>query len=216
MADDPAPAQDPAHPKRQSHHLGLPLPSGQVAAFYEHDGVPLLVNEAPLRDIALDEEVEIERRRGPDLQTSTTERRRALAGRLGEGGATHSRSRQFARAQMDAVHAVEITNARIHPPCVELRLTGLRDGTQLVRADKPPFMHNGFQTFRLTVPAEGSATFRYQTANTRYSPEPDLGRGRLWFIPARSLPPGSERGVRTCATRSGGVRAHAPRGVVRA
>ena len=82
-------------------------------------------------------------------------------------GAFHLRSRDI-----EATRRVELTNARNQPSVVELRLTPL-DGTQLARADHIPFMRNGRQTFRLTVPAEGSATVHYQTVDTRYSPEPD-------------------------------------------
>jgi hypothetical protein len=156
----------------KAHHLDLPLPSGKVATFYEREGVPLLVHEAPLRDISLDEEVEIEAGEAPDLRvTCVTERRKVDAATVKKlpliPGAFHLRSRDI-----DATHRVEITNARNQPSVVELRLT-LTDGTQLARADLTPFMHNGHQTFRLTVPAEGSATVRYQTVDTRYSPEPN-------------------------------------------
>jgi len=75
-------------------------------------------------------------------------------------------------SEIDSTYRVEITNARNQPSVVELRLT-LNDGTRLARADHRPFMHNGHQTFRLTVPAEGSAIVRYQTVDTRYSPEPE-------------------------------------------
>jgi hypothetical protein len=56
----------------EAHRLGLPLPSGQVAAFYEHDGVPLLVNEARLRDVAVHEELEIELGEAPDVRLTVT------------------------------------------------------------------------------------------------------------------------------------------------
>jgi hypothetical protein len=130
----------------KAHHLDLPLPSGQVATFYERDGVPLLVHEASLRDITLDEEVE----KLPLIP-----------------GVVHMRSRE-----VDVTNRVEFTNARNQPAVVELRLI-FAGGTQLVRADHTPFMHNGHQTFRLTIPAGGSASVHYQTVDTRYSPEPE-------------------------------------------
>jgi len=153
----------------KAHHLDLPLPSGRVATFYDRDGVPLLVHEAPLRDITLNEEVEIEAGEAPDLRmTSRTEARKVDAATVKKlpliPGAVYLRSRD-----VDATHRVEVTNARNQPSVVELRLT-LNDGTQLVRADRTPFMHNGHQTFRLTVPAEGGAILRYQTVETRHSP----------------------------------------------
>jgi hypothetical protein len=156
----------------KAHHLDLPLPSGQVATFYEREGVPLLVNEAPLRDITLDEEVEIEAGEAPDLRvTAVVEGRRVNGATLKKlplvPGALQMRSRE-----VDIANRVEITNAGNRPAVVELRLI-LKGGAQLVRADHIPFSHNGYQTFRLTVPAEGSATVHYQTVDTRYSPEPE-------------------------------------------
>ena len=156
----------------KAHHLDLPLPSGQVATFYERDGVPLLVHEAPLRDITLDEEVEIEAGEAPDVRvTSVIEGRRVDSATMKKlpliPGAVHMRSRE-----VDVTNRVDITNARNQPALVELRLS-LEGGTQLVRADHAPFVHNGQQTFRLTIPAQGSASVHYQTVDTRYSPEPE-------------------------------------------
>jgi hypothetical protein len=149
--------------------LNLPLPSGQVATFYERDGVPLLVHEAPLRDITLDEEVEIDAGEAPDLQVTATVESRGVTVSPRKlplvPGAFHLRSRQ-----VDATNRVEVSNARSQPVVVELRLT-LGGTLQLARADHTPFMHNGHQTFRLTVPAEGSATVTYQTIDTAYAPE---------------------------------------------
>jgi hypothetical protein len=155
----------------KAHHLDLPLPSGQVATFYQRDGVPLLIHEAPLRDITLGEEVEIEAGEAADLRvTAVVEARRANGATLKKlpliPGALEMRSRE-----VDITNRVEITNARNQAAVVELRLN-LNGGAQLVRADQTPFMHNGHQTFRLTVPAEGSAIVHYQTVDTRYSPEP--------------------------------------------
>ncbi|HEY6925411.1 MAG TPA: hypothetical protein VI653_18180 [Steroidobacteraceae bacterium] len=155
----------------KAHHLDLPLPSGRIATFYERDGVPLLVHEAQLRDITLDEEVEIEAGEAPDLRaTSVTEERKVDVATVKKlplvPGAFSLRS-----VDIDATHRVEITNARDQSSAVELRLT-LNDGTQLARADHTPFMHNGHQTFRLTVPARGSAVVRYQIVDSRYSVEP--------------------------------------------
>ena len=155
----------------KAHGLDLPLPSGSVAAFYEHDGVPLLVHEAPLRDIALNEEVEIDAGEAADLRlAATVEQRRRNASTLKQlpliPGALELRS-----VDIDASNRVEISNARNTPAAVELRLT-LPDGVQLARADHVPVMRDGHQTFRLTVPAQGSATVRYQTVNTSVTAVP--------------------------------------------
>ena len=132
--------------------------------------MPLLVQEAPLRDVTLDEEVEIEAGEAPDLHVTSKVEGRAVDGttvkKLPLIPGVHVRSRAI-----DTTNRVEITNARNQRAVVELRLT-LNEGAQLVRADHMPFMHNGHQTFRLTIPAEGSAIVYYQTVDTRYSPEP--------------------------------------------
>jgi len=155
----------------KAHNLDLPLPSGRVATFYERDGARLLVNEAPLRDITLDEELEIDAGEAPDLRLSAeVEERKNLATAKKLPlipGAFQLRSREI-----DTTNRVTITNARNQPSAVELRIT-LDGGTEIVRADHTPFMHNGHQTFRLTVPAGGTATVLYQTVDTRYSPEPE-------------------------------------------
>ncbi len=51
-----------------ANHLGLPLPSGQVAVFASAAGTRLLLKEAPLRDLALNEEVEIDLGKSADVQ----------------------------------------------------------------------------------------------------------------------------------------------------
>ena len=154
----------------EAHHLDLPLPSGRVATFYERDGVPLLVYEAPIRDITLNEEVEIAAGDAPDLRVTSQVEKRSVNESPGKlpliPGAFQLRSRKI-----EATNRVEITNARDEPSAVELRLVA-RGTLQLVRADHKPHMHNGYQTIRLTVPAQGSAVVRYQTANTDYQVEP--------------------------------------------
>jgi hypothetical protein len=153
------------------HHLGLPLPSGRVAAFYEHGGVPLLVNEAPLRDIAVDEEFEINAGEAPDVEvTSTIEKRDVDPTKHKElpliPGVVHLRS-----SEVGEVNRIEISNARSVPASVELRVL-LPDGTSLVQADHVPVTRNGHPTFRLTVPAEGTSIVRYQTQHTSFTPVP--------------------------------------------
>lgn len=154
----------------EAHHLGLPLPSGRISASYEYDGVPLVVSDTPLRDIAVREEFEIPVGEAPDVQVSSV----------------------FERTQVDAahpdlplipgvvdihqssvrdVHRLDITNAHGNPVSVELRLH-LPDGTRVMRSDHVPKPRNGLPTFRLTVPAQGSATIRFTTDRAAYTPVP--------------------------------------------
>jgi hypothetical protein len=152
----------------RAHHLALPLPSGRVAAFYEHGNVPLLVSEAPLRDVAVDEEFEIDIGAAPDVEVTSTiedwkvnlEKQKVVP--LIPGVSLRS-------TEVSAVNRIEINNARNVPTLVELRLL-LAEGARLVRADHPAGSRNGHPTFTLTVPAQGTATVRYQTGHTSYLP----------------------------------------------
>ena len=56
---------------------------------------------------------------------------------------------------------VEVTNARAHAIQVELRLD-VPDDVELTKADQTVGQKNGRPIFILTVPANGSATVRYQ------------------------------------------------------
>ena len=154
-----------------AHHLGLPLPSGQVSAFFTHDSAPLLVNEGPLNDTALDQEVEINLGHPPDVQVATVAREKTLdRATIKElpliPGVVHLRS-----ASVNLVGQIDITNARNSPANVEIGLN-LSAGERLVRADHVPAPHNGRPTFRLTVPAGEAAHIRYQTERTSIQPVP--------------------------------------------
>jgi hypothetical protein len=153
----------------RAHHLALPLPSGRVEAFYERGGVPLLVSEAPLRDVAVDEEFEIDTGEAVDVEVTATiedwkvnlDKQKALP--LVPGVLS------LRTTEVSAVNRIEINNARAVPTFVELRLL-LADGTHLVQADRPPGVRNGHPTFTLTVPAGETAIIRYRTGHTSYLP----------------------------------------------
>jgi len=117
-----------------ANHLGLPLPSGRVDAFGEHRG--LLEHEAYLRDLAVDEELEISLGTSPDVEVTVVK----------EG--TDS-------------ERIEIANARARQIRFELRLS-LEEGARVVRSDRPMETKNGRPIFRLDVPANSTATLRYQ------------------------------------------------------
>ncbi|HWW81449.1 MAG TPA: hypothetical protein VNY82_17755 [Steroidobacteraceae bacterium] len=168
-ADVPADSELESQPLRKvlrtrndrAHHLGLPLPSGRVAAFYEREGVPLLVNEAPLRDVAVDEEFEIDVGEAPDVQINAETADRAVDPKKLKR--LRLRPRVVVRSsEVDEVHVIQVTNARSAPAFVELSVL-LPDGATLVEADHVPGTRNGHPTFSLTVPAEGSALIQYRT-----------------------------------------------------
>jgi hypothetical protein len=129
-----------------ANDLGLPLPSGTVAVFAMHEGRRLLERESGMTDTAVSEAVELDMGSAPDVEVSATN----------EAGA-------------DAVHTlnrVEIRNARPSAIQFELRLS-LRPGESVVRADAAAGARNGRPLFTLTVPANGSATLRYETQHSR-------------------------------------------------
>jgi len=57
------------------NHLGLPLPSGTVAVFATHADQRLLEHESGMRDIAVNEELEIDMGVSPDVQVSAAKER---------------------------------------------------------------------------------------------------------------------------------------------
>ncbi|HEY0800554.1 MAG TPA: hypothetical protein VGD54_06900, partial [Steroidobacteraceae bacterium] len=56
-----------------ANHLGLPLPSGSVAVFAPHHGGKLLERESGVRDIAVNEEVEIDAGLSVDVQVTAVD-----------------------------------------------------------------------------------------------------------------------------------------------
>jgi hypothetical protein len=115
------------------HHLGLPLPSGSVAVYADH----LLLSETALRDLAVDEEVELDLGPASDVRIAVT------------------RESRDARAARESWRVV-ISNARADAVQVELR-----SGDAILQADHPHVSRHGRPTFRLTVPANGNDVIRY-------------------------------------------------------
>jgi hypothetical protein len=155
-----------------ANHLGLPLPSGRVAVFGWHQDVPLLLNEADMRDLAVDEEVEIALGTSSDVQVRARSESVTI-------DPAHVRKIPLLpgvvsvrEARVDDARAVEIGNARASKIDFELLLR-LEDGVRVVRADHPMGMKNGHPIFRLTIPAHGTARVRYQTEHDEAEPTRD-------------------------------------------
>jgi len=121
----------------RANHLGLPLPSGHMAVFAARGGEKLLLSETALRDLAIDEELEINLGEAPDVQVEATVAER--------------------------VNRVAVSNAGEHAVAFELRLR-LPQGERVVHADHVAGAKNGRPIFRLTVPAHETVTLRYQTS----------------------------------------------------
>jgi hypothetical protein len=147
-----------------ANHLGLPLPSGKVAVFAPHQGETLLEHESGLHDTAVGEELEIDMGTSFDVlvsalkETSTIDPARTEMLPLVPGVTLR-------RVAVDAVNRVDISNAKPTDVQFELRLQ-LPPGARVVRADHPMGAKNGRPIFRLQVPANGTATLRYQTQHT--------------------------------------------------
>jgi hypothetical protein len=144
-----------------ANHLGLPLPSGSVAAFAPYKGERLLQHESALRDIAVDEEVELDLGESADVQvTGEVEETRVDSAHakllpLLPGVALRS-------VKVDDVLRVEVSNARAGAIQFELRLQ-LPAGARIVRADHPLGSKNGRPIFRFEVPANQTVAVRFQT-----------------------------------------------------
>jgi hypothetical protein len=144
-----------------ANHLGLPLPSGTVAIFTAYNGERLLEHESGLRDIAVDEEVEIDMGESSDVQVSMTHEETTVDSPhtqllpLVPGVALRS-------VKVDEVRRVEIGNARAAAIDFELRLS-LPQGARIVRTDHPLGAKNGRPIFRFKVPANQTVAVRFQT-----------------------------------------------------
>jgi hypothetical protein len=166
--EDSAPA--PAHlvlrtMNNAANHLGLPLPSGQAAVFAARGDALLLLHESAMRDLAVDEEVEFNLGDSPDVQVTAVKEKtiidRSQAPPLPPvPGLSAPRA-----AGVSDVNRVDISNALATDIQFELRLR-LPEGGRVVRADHPVAAKNGRPIFRLTIPANGSVTVRYQTQHT--------------------------------------------------
>jgi hypothetical protein len=145
-----------------ANHLGLPLPSGRIAVFAETGGETLLQHESAMRDLAADEEVEINLGDSPAVEVTARKEKTSI---------DPARTRllplvpglpALRSVAVDDVDRVEVSNGRSMEIHFELRLQ-LPEGGRVVRADHPLGTKNGRPIFRLTIPAGETATLRYQT-----------------------------------------------------
>jgi hypothetical protein len=149
----------------EAHHLGLPLPSGRVAVFATGSGASVLLHEAGMRDLAVDEEVEIDAGTSPDVQVKAVKEKTTVDAAHAQllplvPGVSSTRS-----VEVGGIERVEISNAHASEIQFELRLR-VDEGTQIFRADHLLASKNGRPIFRLAVPAHTRATLRYQTRRT--------------------------------------------------
>jgi hypothetical protein len=122
-----------------ANHLGIPLPSGHVQVFAYRQGRRLLERESNLRDLARDEEVEIDLGPSSDVQVGATSIGRS--------------------------HRIEISNARAAAIAFELKLR-LPDGVRLADANPAPGTKNGRPIFTLHIPARSVGVVSYRTSSS--------------------------------------------------
>ncbi len=137
------------------HHLGLPLPAGQIAMTMDRHGEALLLSESPMRDVARDEQLEIDLGNSADVQVQA-------------GYSIIDTSKAPAPSGSSTIG---VSNARARPVVVEIHLL-LPDGMQLIDAAPAPGGVAAAPIFKLTVPANASARVWYRTRRG-----PEAGRG---------------------------------------
>ena len=149
----------------RTNHLGLPLPSGSVAVFSERADERLLQHESGIRDIAVDEEVEIDAGDSPDVQVafnreaSWVEADKAKELPLVPGVILRS-------INVDTAQKAEVTNGGPHEIQFELKVL-IDEGARIVRADHPVAAKNGTAIFQFKVPANQTVTVRFQTQSVK-------------------------------------------------
>jgi hypothetical protein len=119
-----------------AHHLGMPLPAGRVQVFGLRGAERLLEHQSNLRDLAVDEELEISMGPSADVNVAAT--------------------------RSGSSHRVDISNARSAPIQFELRLH-LPEGTRIAASGRKLQSMNGRPLFRLSVPRGATATVDYRT-----------------------------------------------------
>lgn len=164
--EDSAPA--PAHlllrtKNNAANHLGLPLPSGQAAVFAARGDAQLLLHESAMRDLAVDEEVELDLGDSPDVQVTAVKEKTIIEPSRAPPLPRVSGISALRAASVSDVNRVAISNALGTEIQFELRLR-LPEGGRVVRADHPVAAKNGRPIFRVAIPANGSVTVRYALA----------------------------------------------------
>ncbi len=146
------------------NNLGVPLPSGRVAAFETvGSGATarrMLAGETNLRDLAINEETELRFEGGAAVQSRQIVESKDIAPRTVLPFLPGKTNR--AGASISEISRIEISNAQPYAVQVEVRVY-VFSSQEIVKADRPVAQKNGQPIFRLTVPANSDATIRYQT-----------------------------------------------------
>jgi hypothetical protein len=123
---------------RPAEGLGIPLPAGRLVLFREIAGRPILVGEGVMTDRAVGEDVDIE---------------------LGSAPGVRSRLRVLAQGQKSNELELTVSNDLPRPVPFEAEFETRAD---LIRARPRLERRNGRALWRVTVPANGTATLRFR------------------------------------------------------
>lgn len=126
---------------RREDGLGLPLPAGRLMLFDEESGRQVLVGQAVIRDVALNEDVEIDFGTVPGIISVQT---------------------PLVRTTGQADFEVTVTNDRPRPVAYELEIAVQ---PSQVRSDTTLGRRNGMALWTTTIPANGSVTLRYRVVS---------------------------------------------------
>jgi hypothetical protein len=141
-----------------AHKLGLPLPAGHVVVYQDTPGGRMLAGETNLGDTAEGEDVELKLAPAPDIQVRQTRVAynaappvvTPLAGPI-----------SVVRFPGETEETVSVTNASARAVAFELRLQ-IRPGARVTSNGQPAALKDGRPIFRLTVPAGGEQSVRYE------------------------------------------------------
>jgi hypothetical protein len=123
----------------------------------------LLLHEADMRDLAVNEEVEIDAGTSGDVQVRVRRTNVDIDPARDRTIPLLPGLRSLRYEEVDTARQVEVSNARDQPIDFEVRLQ-LQGKTQIIRADHPVATKKGRPVFHLQVPAHGTVMLRFQVA----------------------------------------------------
>ncbi len=128
--------------------LGAPLPAGMVSIRQATEGDEYFVGEHGVRDVPVGEEFELDAGAAPDVRVQSK-----VTADVTVGSGDHKRERTSL--------AYTITNAEDRPVKFELRRSPIQQGFRVTAESRSHGLKNGRDVWRLTLPANGSATLSY-------------------------------------------------------
>jgi hypothetical protein len=133
---------------RSANGLGLALPAGMVSVRQAQGGDEYFIGEHGVRDVPVGEPFELEMGAASDVTVTQT---------LASSATIGSSSGQRSRIAM----AYTLTNAGAAPALVEVRQDPQREGFKIVTESGRHVLKNGADVWRVSVPANRSATLSY-------------------------------------------------------